>query len=718
MPVNIKMKVHLFVKLCFILNFFLFFTNIICAKEITVEADTNSRLIRYGLLQLDKEITASGNKLVINPLFDKSNRADIMISTEKDIALEGYSIKLFEKKIMVSGGDEKGAMYGLLEIAEQLRYNGGKLSKITAKKEEPQLGFRGIKFNLPFMAYRSALSSTQQDFVIRDPNFWESFLDMMANNRYNVLSLWSMHPFHYMIRPRNYPEACPFNDDELLSWRNFWTNLFRMAHDRGIETYIINWNTFVSPSFAFANNVALYSVIPSHGGTGDTTKLVERYTREVIAQVINEYPDLDGLGITYGERMGGISPQERREWMDRTILAGMKDAGRKIKFVYRAPLSANTGSGGSTSEENDLASRLHIESLDVEDAFVEFKFNWSHGHSSPRLFMVHGGELTDKYINPLPTKYKYVWTVRNEDFYILRWGNSDFIREFLANNSQQYVGGCFIGSEVFIPALDYTSKPGVHKTWNYHFQRQWLWYAMWGRLMYNSETPDEVFEKMLSEKYGKPIGEDALTAWKIATNNQLKFASFHRGTADANQYAEGFSSWAAANDYPHTLFNINNIITHPVLDTVAYINIRSWVTNGRKTSITQISPMQLAEELDKDNMKLLTIIRKLQSKKLSQASLTEINDLIGWYWFGRYFSDKIKAAVALADYRYLGNDRRNEAVEILEKCSLHWSKYTETMTKYNKDPFLFSISKDGYSWQKMQEQVDRDIELAKESFTP
>jgi hypothetical protein len=36
--------------------------------------------------------------------------------------------------------------------------------------------------------------------------------------------------------------------------RQFWTTLFRMAHDRGIETYIVNWNSLVPPSFAFAHN--------------------------------------------------------------------------------------------------------------------------------------------------------------------------------------------------------------------------------------------------------------------------------------------------------------------------------------------------------------------------------------------------------------------------------------------------------------------------------
>ena len=33
------------------------------------------------------------------------------------------------------------------------------------------------------------------------------FLDMMVENRFNAISLWTMHPFTYMIRPKNFPEA-------------------------------------------------------------------------------------------------------------------------------------------------------------------------------------------------------------------------------------------------------------------------------------------------------------------------------------------------------------------------------------------------------------------------------------------------------------------------------------------------------------------------------
>ena len=80
----------------------------------------------------------------------------------------------------------------------------------------------------------------------------------MAEQRYNVLSLWSLHLFHYMVKPKSFPEATQFTNIEMAEWKKFWTTLFQMAKERGIDTYVINWNTFVSPSFAAAHHVAPY----------------------------------------------------------------------------------------------------------------------------------------------------------------------------------------------------------------------------------------------------------------------------------------------------------------------------------------------------------------------------------------------------------------------------------------------------------------------------
>lgn len=647
--------------------------------------------------------------------FFQSNSTDqpdftINLMLNKDLPKEGYQLVVKGKIIEITGADKNGLVYGMFELMQQVRFKGS-LALVTPKKEQPRMAFRAVKFNLPYMAYRTHTSITQHDLVCRDVKFWEKYLDMLAENRFNVLSLWSLHLFHYMVIPKNFPEATQFNEYEMGEWKNLWTSIFKMAKERGIETYIINWNTFVSPSFARAHKVALYNERPSHFGVGDTSKIVEQYTKEIITQVINEYPDLTGLGITLGERMGGQSADERRAWLDRTIFAGMKEANRKIKFVYRAPLSADKGSGGSTSEENDLRSRQQIEGLDINGpAWVEFKYNWSHGHSSPNLFIVHGGTLSDKYRNPLPEKYKYVWTVRNEDFFVHRWGEPDFVREFIKNNGQEYVGGCFVGSEVFIPAKDYVSREGAFRNWDYAWERQWLWYAVWGRLLYNPSTPDKVFASMLTEKYGKGTGTNALAAWKQASKVPLMFASFHQGRNDLSLYTEGFCSYAEVKDVH--FFDIDGFCTAPVLDTLRYCNIADFVRLKGKLPAGVMSPLQVADSLDALSKNTQRFLSGLRKKTVLPTVDCELADMEAWSWFARYTADKIRAGVALTRFRQLHEPTQQEAIKYLENCVSHWTNYAKATTKYNKDEFLFH-TKDNYLWMGMLEFVKKDIELAK-----
>ena len=199
--------------------------------------------MNHGIHQLEKLQDAGIIEVV-------SNRADININASIDsvnLAAEAYKIDVNGKSVEVTGGDAAGLMYGLLEIKEQLE-NGN--HSIQSKQEAPNLSFRALKFNLPWDSYRTGEALQLHYETCRDTSFWESFLDMMAENRFNKLTLWNLHPFNYLVRTEKYPEACSFTDNELAEWQQFWHTLFRMAKDRGIETYLINWNIFVSPEFA------------------------------------------------------------------------------------------------------------------------------------------------------------------------------------------------------------------------------------------------------------------------------------------------------------------------------------------------------------------------------------------------------------------------------------------------------------------------------------
>ncbi len=692
------------------------------AAEITITAP-DSPLLRFALGKLEAALQVQGDTLKRTTNQAPDQGAEIVVTVDPtlmtDIGAEGFRRVSSRRGLKITGGGERGAMYGVLDVAEQIRL-GTPWNKIQNRTVKAQLEFRAIKFNLPWSAYRTSPALEQHQETCKDLKYWEAFLDMMAENRFNVLSLWSLHPYTYMIRPKNFPEACPFNDAELAEWKKLWSGIFAMAKERGIETYLLNWNIFVSPEFSRAHDVAPWSVSLSHIGkeTDTTGELVVRYTKEVVTQVLDEYPDLTGLGITLGERMGGMAPDQRRTWLDQTFFAGIAEAKRPAKFIYRAPLSATTGSGGTTSEENDRLTRAQIESLSnniTGPVYVEFKHNWSHAHSSPDLFIVHGGKLSDAYWNPPPTRHKVVWTMRNEDMYILRWGQPDFVREFVQRQGgKDYVGGAIIGSECYIPALDYITKAGPHKNWNWAFQRQWLFYAVWGQLLYDPATPDARFEAMLDTRFGQGTGKDLLAAWKLASQVPLHFASFHRGTWDGSLYTEGFSSWTDRDNLPRKLFDIDSFIKHPVLDTKRYVNIEDFVKAGGSVGSGLLSPLALAKQLDRDGATALKRVASVRAQaKLLPTLDLELTDIEAWCAYGAYFAEKLRGGVALAEARATKDvKQQQQAVTALEKALGHWQRLAELGARFNQLPVLHN-SIDPFSWASLTPAVERDIATAR-----
>ena len=365
------------------------------------------------------------------------------------------------KTIAITGGDARGLIYGALALREQL-LNGTPIEQDrSASREKPALPFRGIKFNTPWDTYRPSSALDQHYATARDLKFWEAWLDMMVENRFNAFTLWTMHPFTYMVRPKNFPEASKWSDAEFAEWQHLYREIFRMAKERGLDTYVVFWSIFVSEEFAKAHDVAKENFYPHYYVHGDTSDITKRYLRESVTQMLEEYPDLDGIGVSHGEGMAGMTPLARQQFVDEVYIAGALNAKRKqpVKLIHRVPFSSGLSSGPGVSTDVEKITRAAMEKLGNKFAgpiWVEMKFNWSHGHSTPKLVKVHGGKLGDTYFKPAPSNYKVVWQVRNEDFFALRWGVPDFIRQHIAlNGTQDYVGGYFVGSETYIPALDY-----------------------------------------------------------------------------------------------------------------------------------------------------------------------------------------------------------------------------------------------------------------------
>ena len=143
----------------------------------------------------------------------------------------------------------------------------------------------------------------------------------MARYRYNVLSLWSTHPYPSIIQLEEYPEVAlddvyRIGVDIYPHYKNkwqdvdfdkpgtlklvkkisieekiaHWQRVFQYAEDRGIEIYLFHWNVFT------------FGATGKHGITQDQTNPVTvDYTRKCVRQALLTYPQIAGIGVTAGE---------------------------------------------------------------------------------------------------------------------------------------------------------------------------------------------------------------------------------------------------------------------------------------------------------------------------------------------------------------------------------------------------------------------------------
>jgi hypothetical protein len=694
------------------------------SQPVSIVYDKTSPQAKYAVEMLGKVLASKGYIL-------SSSKANIIITlatNNKELEEEAYTIHKDGRKITVTGGDKRGMIYGSLSLAEEVR-NGGRLEAIKSRSEEPHYSFRAIKFDLPWDTYRHSDALDLHYETCKDLNYWKAFLDMMVENRLNALSLWNLHPYTFMIKPKNFPEASPFTDTEMKEWKALFSGIFRMAKERAIDTYIIPFNIFVSPEFSKAHNVNIDNLQHDFFVKGDTSQLVKRYTRECVTQMLQEYPEITGMGLTLGEGMGGMTPQDREDWMRQTIIEGMRLVGRKLKLIHRIPFSSTTGSLGVTSIETEKLTRKELEaqgqlSFLQPPIFADLKYNWSHAHSTPKLIKVHGGKLYDTYFKPEPNTYKITWTARNEDFFCLRWGVPDFIRTHIATNNQSYVGGYMIGSETYIPAKDYFTKPGIPVNWKYAFERQWLFYKLWGRLLYNPNTPDAVFQAEFTHRYGEE-GNNLLKAFSLASKTPLRLGSLFDFTMDLTLYEEGFM---ALDDKVKRVeyISVDRLIHQPVTDPdyVSVVDYAKAIANGRSFASNKVTPLVLSDMLERDCSEALQLVRNINTS--GNAALPfEVADVKTWANMGLHFAEKLKGAVALQTYRTQGGEENKQnAIKHLDNALKYWDEIVSiTRPIYNDMPLVHYSEQNGvrseenkhltFHWEKIRPGVAKDIEIAK-----
>ncbi|NQT40454.1 MAG: hypothetical protein HQ581_23370, partial [Planctomycetes bacterium] len=499
-------------------------------EEVSIRYDRSDPKLEFAADDLRDALRQAGCRVVESPA-DRTILFDIF---EPGMGPQSFRIRRESSGVIrVVGGDTLGAMYGGLEVAEMVALGGG-LDAVAEKARKPYIFRRGLKFNIPFdgraPSYDDTGTAAQENIAVMwEWEFWESFLDTLARNRYNVLTLWTNHPYPGIVDLEEYPgvsydDVCRlrepvdastdrhFDEIDLMDPASvkvikripldekiaFWNKVFDHADARGIDVVVFHWNIYV------------FGAKGKHGITDDMNNpRTIAYMRYCIGEFLKTYPQVDGIGITAGEHMLGRKNAQlsKEQWLWETYGRGVMDAkaanpDRELRIVFRQH-QANLGK--------------------IVDAFREFDgpFDTGHKYARARLYCTSTSPYLDlEYRDDLEQHKVPCWlNLRNDDLFVLRWGDADYVREFLQNvprDLMRYEAGFYMGPDGFVFGRDFASKD-PHLSGRLELDKHWYRFMLWGRLGYDLTLGRDYFEKRLAHRFPGTDVPLLFDTWKAAS---------------------------------------------------------------------------------------------------------------------------------------------------------------------------------------------------------
>ncbi len=685
-------------------------------QSVAIRYDESDAGQVFGVQDLRQALKLTGNRVV-------DGDADLQITLSHFAAGMGPQSFRIQREgtrgVRIVAGDSVGAMYGALELAEQIRMGGG-VDAIREKARKPYILRRGLKFNIPLDArapsYDDTGSSAHHNIAVMwEWDFWKAFLDSMVRNRYNVLTLWTTHPYPGIVKLPKYPEA-NYNDVCVLKvpvdetgdrhWDAldvfdpantvvvkrislddkiaFWQRVFDYAEDLGIEIYIFHWNIY---TFGAEGKYGI-----TDNGTNEKTIA---YLRYCVRRFLETYPQVDGIGVAAGEHFD-IPRKECPPWLWRTYGEGIMDyhaehPDRRITFVFRQ-LMADLGGIVSAFAQYD-AGPLH----------TDHKYARARVHSSttsPYLDFEYRDAL-EKYRVPC-------WlNLRNDDLFVLRWGDPDYVREFMANvprDVMRWEAGFFLGPDGFVQGREFVHKdPDL--SGQLEVDKHWYRFMMFGRLGYDLTLTREFFEGRLKERFPEADPARLYDTFQAASRIVPLVNRFFFRVNDLQFSPEGCISNGGFLTVDDSFFKHGPLQGSGILSVQQYA--RALLADKPFDGIT---PLEVAASLDAWASRALDGVRDLrgQTPPDDKELRSTLGDLEAMAYLGRYYASKIRGAAELAVYRADPSRRENHlrAVTHFEQAVRDWEAYAQAATRQYR-PQLFSRTHH-LDWWKILDDVKRE----------
>ena len=716
-----------------------------CAAQVAVIIHGASPQEHFATGDLAVALRSRGYRVSFEPARNRAaaDTRDVRVyitDLDRSIGREGFALTRVDEdkrvRFNVSSSDAAGAMYGTLELAEQIRAHGVEGVRDTARK--PYMPLRGTKFNIPLdlrtPSYTDMGDSAQANIAtVWDFDFWRAYLDQLARDRYNMVSLWSLHPFPSMVKVPAYPDIAladvwrskvKFDEDystrtidivtpAMLAHKevvrkltidqkiDFWRRVMQYAHERNIAFYIVTWNVYT------------YGTGGKYGITDalDNPKTVD-YFRASVRELFRTYPLLAGIGLTAGENMGDASAYYRggtdsfdakENWLMATYGQGVLDAARaeprrQFRLIHRQ----------HESRAQDIA-RTFEEVIAQPNVDFVFSFKYAQAHAlSSTTQTFHRGYVES--LGPLRT----LWTIRNDDALMLRWAAPDFVRDFIRNIPYEKSQGFYFGSDMWVWGREFLSRPPAQPR-QLEIDKHWLHFLLWGRLGYDPTLDDARLAALVEQRFPGVPGEPLLDAWQHASMIYPLVTGFHWANFDFQWYIEACRSRPDPAKTASGFHSVDTFIDQPVHPGTDNLTIPQYVAGVVSKSMPKgTTPLQVAEHIDANVDATQRSLRKVGFGGTTPAAELAVtrDDIVRMAGLGAYYAAKIRGATELALYRATRDARHQQlAVRHLEAAAMSWEAYAGSVRKaYGESFWTNRVGR--VDWQELTAEVRHDIEIA------
>ena len=699
--------------------------------RVALSTQVDDQVIGVARAALTDALGRCGGDLLLEG--DDAAQASLRIIARLDKTLDdqGYTLRhlgtrtVGDYDLEVTGGGRAGLLYGLLRIAEVIRDSG--IEHLRDERVQADIRHRGIKFNLPLDArtpgYSDDGDAAQANVsVVWELEFWHDLLDRMAGERYNLISLWNLHPFPSMVQVEGFEDIAladvhratvlpvahttaigMFSERVALSAETirtmsieekieFWQAVMQMADDRCIEVMLFTWNVY---TYGTEGNV--HGIVDTLESTA-----TKRYFRASVLALFRTYPLLAGIGVTAGEHMDRHSDGTvNQRWLRETYGAAIAQVRREqpdrpVRLIHRTHWA-------DLSEIDGL-----FDDVDVASEF-SYKYSSAHLHALTRPHYID----EDGFLDALPSEARFWLTVRDDDYYLLRPGDPDFVREYLAGiPGRDRLNGFYLGPDGYVLGREFLTlkSPREGELRQLVFDRQWYLFAAFGQLAYNPTLDERYFVGRLAGRYPEADAAALFRVWRRASSIVPTVNQFHFGgnKYDLDWYPEACLSHPRQRTGFHNVHDFIRCAPMPTSDMVSIPNAHAGVRDG-------ILPETVARELWKTADSVDDAVSPLLANAAGELR-SLLYDLRSLAHLGRYYSDKISAAIAVHALTVdpPGEEPlRSVAVGHLLSAADHWRAYADSVHSRYQPQRLSRLGGALADLHALQTEVDYDVALGR-----